>query len=270
MGAWLESLASAPHPPLWLDDTAYSERLLAGGAAPWLDVSAFLSWRQKAQGLLRPDVTSLALGPLIRAWVEANPSLRTSMATQRRVTAPLRALLGEDALRRYIVSVLKALRASSSLPLALVLSSPRRWVAEAHEMAFGEPLAVEEEDTDSASVYLSDFLRSFGECGLDVLLLEEDAASAPAGVEQIDWYQSVVNLARHYRWDVGLRTPRELPGESGLDFLIAPEGAKGVEVGQAFWSGGEAPAVAAGGFRHAVIPPDAEPRAVLERLSDLR
>jgi hypothetical protein len=271
MGTWLALLAEAVRPPLWLDDTAYGARLLAGGSPPWLDVSALVSWRRKVQGLLKPSVSVLDVAPLADAWIDANPSVRQAMSAQRRGTAPLRALLSEEGLRLHIKEVLAGLRASSSAPLALGSPSPRKWIRRAYQTAFAEHLTPGEDETDSAAVYLADFLRVFGESSIDVLLLEDDVETAPADSQQVGWYQSVLNLARHYRWDVGLRVPQVPQGESLLDFLIAARDAKGVEVDAAFWSGGgAAPHVPPGGFRYAAIPVDAEPEAVLERLAKLR
>src|SRR5256885_5582144 len=106
MGAWLALLAETVRPPLWLDDAAYSARLLAGGSPPWLEVSALVSWRRRVQTLLNASVSVLDVAPLADAWIEANPSLRQAMSAQRRVTAPLRVLLGEEGLRLHIKEVL--------------------------------------------------------------------------------------------------------------------------------------------------------------------
>lgn len=42
MGALTERIA-ADRQLLWLDSTAYAAGLLAGGAAPWLDVDGFVA-----------------------------------------------------------------------------------------------------------------------------------------------------------------------------------------------------------------------------------
>lgn len=117
---------------------------------------------------------------------------------------------------------------------------------------------------------MADFLRSFGDSGVDVLLLEEDADSAPCGPGEIDWYGSTVNVARHYGWDVGLQTPKRIGGEGGLDFIVGPGSTRCTEVDPSFWSEGVAPDTPAGGFRYARIPLDAQPQTVLDRLRLLR
>jgi hypothetical protein len=242
-----------------LDDTAYGARLLAGGRVPWLDVSSLVSWRGKVQQLLKSSISVLDLAPLTDAWIEANPSVRQAMMAKRRVAAPLRALLAEEGLRRHIRAVLAALRASSAMPLALRSPAPGQWMLQAYQTAFAEQLTPGKDETDSAAVYLADFFRAFGESGIDVLLLEESGGC-----------QSLLNVARHYRWDVGLRVSQVTQGGSMFDFLIAPQEAQGVELDPAFWSGARAPAVPLGGFIYTTIPVDAQPEAVLERLAQLR
>lgn len=270
MGAWLDRLAAAPRPPLWLDDIAYTERLLANGAAPWLDVAALVSWRRKALTLLRPDVMTLPLAPLTHVWIREHESLQREMSARRRVTAPLRTLLASAELRAHIGASLQALRASASLPLALVIPSPRRWVADAQRMALGESTPADEESSDSASVLIADFLRAFGECGIDVLLLEEGALASPASSGELEWYRSTINVARHYGWDVGLRTSRSIDGSGEVDFVVAPDNPRYLELGEGFWSAGAIPPPVRGGLRLVTIPPNAEPQSVLSRLETLR
>ena len=59
MGAWVKMVVTAPQPPLWIDDTAYTSRLLLGGRSPWLDVAMCMNWRQRAIKLLRPSLAVL-------------------------------------------------------------------------------------------------------------------------------------------------------------------------------------------------------------------
>lgn len=270
MGAWLDRLALAPRPALWLDDVAYAEQLLAGGAVPWLDVASLLSWRRKAIALLRPDINALPLAPMAAAWIQAHEPLRREMAAKRRATAPLKTLLASGGLRAHVGETLRALKASSSLPLALLIPSPRRWVADAQRSVFAEAPPADEDATDSASVLIADFLRAFGESGIDVLLLEEDATSSPANAGELGWYRSTINVARHYGWDVGVRSARSIDGAGDVDFVVSPGSAASPEIDPGFWSGGATPQVATGGFRFAAIPVGADPQTVMERLDTLR
>ena len=271
MAAWLELLAACAEPPLWLDDTAYSGRLLAGGRIPWLDVTGLIGWRLKATALLKPSLAALDVGAIAAAFVAASPAQGAALARERGPTGPLAAMLAAVDLRRHVAEVLKGLRHSFRMPLAIVMPSPRAWPALAYSSAFGERPVIGADETDAASVYMADFLRSFGEAGVDVLLLTDDATTRPRTQEEVDWYQSVLNVGRHYRWDVGLRTP-QVPagGEGGFDFLIAPQAARGVDVGDAFWeTDADRPPAGPGGFLYARVPEDAAPERVLARLARL-
>ena len=77
-------------------------------------------------------------------------------------------------------------------------------------------------------------------------------------------------MARHYRWDIGLKTPLVPEVSLPFDYLIAPAGAAGVEISDSYWrSADPAPSVAAGGFRYGRIPDDLPPEQVLARLAGL-
>jgi hypothetical protein len=269
MGAWLDLLSASPTPPLWLDDTDYSGRLLANGRIPWLDATALIGWRRQAVSLLKPSLAVLDVGRLAAAFSAATPEARPAAAA-RRPTGPLEALLSAAALRRHVAEVVQGLRQSVKLALALVMPSPRAWPDLAYQSAFGATTTVGDDETDEASVCIADFLRSFAEAGVDVLLLTDDPGTRPRDSDAVGLYQSVLNVARHYRWDVGLKTPGVPAGDAGLDFMIAPEGAIGVDLGAAFWeTDGQGPAIAPGGFRYARVPEHAAPERVLARLAGL-
>jgi hypothetical protein len=276
MAAFLDLLSSAPRPILWLESTAYAGRLLANGAIPWLDTGGFVAWQRKAQGLLKSDVTTLPVTEVCAAWIAAHPDLATAMAAKRRAVFPLKTLLGDESLREHLVDLAKGLRASfAQTPLALVLPSPRRWVALAYAQAWTDAnVDVGEDEADSASVYIADFLRAFGDCRIDSLLLEESSSS---GLVDTSSYQTVFNLAAHYRWDVGLRvvsSAGETTTAPGVSYLIAPRVLGAVRTGLAlapeFWSGAPAPPNPHGGFRYVEVPAGAQPETVLDRLATLR
>lgn len=264
---------------LWLDYSAYAGRLLANGTIPWLDAGALIAWQRKAQSLLRSDVLTLPVEAVAAAWLAAHPELATAMAAKRRAVFPLKTLLADEALRTHLVELAKGLRASfGGMPLALVAPSPRRWVALAYGQALpGETVAVGDDEADSASVYVADFLRAFGESGIDALLLTETAETEPTTPEAMACYQSTLNVAAHYRWDSGLYLPAasgHAAGDASLAFLVAPRPVAGVRSGlivpAAFWDGGEAPELPANAFYFAEIPAAATPEKVLERLALLR
>lgn len=262
---------------LWLDDTDYAERLLANGKTPWHDVAEYVAFRRKSQGLLRPDFVVVPLARFAAARVVSDAALREAMAAKKRAVVPARTLLADEALRAHLIELLKGMRAAfGSSPLVLALPSPRAWVGAAYRLAFGADAEVEVggDEADACAMYVAEFLRSFGESGVDGLLLEEGEGEEPVSGEEIGWYQPVLNLAAHYRWDLGLRLPSGAGfagGAEGVQFVIAPTAiagaAHGLALGDEFWNG---EAAAAAMFRYARVPVDAVPERVLERLVTLR
>lgn len=275
MPALLQQLGSGGH-GLWLDYRAYAARLLANGTAPWLEADAAGAWLRKAQSLLKSDVAVLPAADVAEQWLRAHPPLAAAMAAKSRAVFPLKTLLGDEALRAHLVELARVLRALfDKLPLVLAVPSPKRWLTLAHAQAFaGEAPELDADTVDSAAAYVADFLRAFADCGIDGLLLCEDAASAPASAEDLSLYQAVFNVAAHYRWDAGLQLP---PGSSGAagdgpTFVLADQALAGLPTGivvpPAFWTGAGAPP--SGAFRYAEIPAEAQPERVLERLALLR
>lgn len=279
MGLFINLESANSERPLWLDSTAYTARLLEGGQAPWLEIASFLSWQRKAQGLLRSDVIALQAEPVVDALLAMHPALRSAMAAKSRALFPLKTLLAATQLREQLSEMLGGLRACfPGTPLAFVVPSPRRWIALSYRQAFGADADVEAgvDEFDSASVYVADFLRCFSESGLDILLLDEAADTEPASPEDIEWYRPVLNVATHYRWQLGVRLPLATvdPGKiEGIDFFIAPRplaASTGVLTPDTFWTGNPPPACPAGHFRTADIPAEANPELVLDRVAVLR
>ena len=276
MSALTDRLAGS----LWLDYTAYAGRLLAGGSVPWLDVDAASGWMRKAQSLLKSDVAVLPAAAVVSAWLNTHAELTAAMAAKSRAVFALKTLLADEPLRAHLAELARVLRAGlPKLPLLLAIPSPKLWVVQAHAQAHGgNAVEVDADTVDSAAAYIADFLRVFADSGLDGLVLEETAASEPAGADDLALYQPLFNVAAHYRWDVGLRLPGEgrygYEGAAGLAFALGarvlPGLVTGVAVPSGYWSGGDVPARAEGGFRYAEIPAEANPESVLERLAALR
>lgn len=262
---------------LWLDYVDYAGALLAGGGIPWLDVTACAALLRKAQGLLGSDVTGLPLARVCDAWLAAHPGLLEAMGARSRAVYPLKTLLADDQLRSHCVELQQAVRGSvGGTVAALVVPSPRAWVQEAFRQGHGTTTEAGDDEADSAAAYIADFLRVFGEAGVDAVLLEETVDTEPAAAADAQCYAAVLNVARHYRWDAGLRVPagRYAGGESGFAVVIAPAtlpgAASGLALADDFWTGSAVPAPVAGGFRYARIPPRSDPETVLERLALLR
>lgn len=247
-----ERVAGGPR-LLWLDYTDYAGTLLAGGRVPWLDVGALLAWQRKAQALLRSDVVALPVGAVAAAWLGAHPALAAAMAAKSRTVFALKALLADEALRSHMRELAEGLRAGfESAPLALVCAAPRAWAGHAYLQAHGRQAEIDDDAADSAAVQVADFLRVFGESGIDVLMIEE----SDGGAEE----QPVLNVAAHYRWEVVRRDAEALR----FDDIATPA------IPETYWNGGAVQVPGNGGLQYARIPADAQPEAVLDRLARLR
>ena len=262
-------------PGLWIDDYDYAADLLSGGAAPYTDATAYLHWRSKAQGLLRSDVISIPVGRVCGAWLRQDPGLRQEMSAKRRVSAPLRALLGNERLNSHLARIATAIRASfSDRIFVLSCPAPGDWVAEAYGSAFGNMIEPAPDDVDSAAVYISGFLGTFAEIALDGLLLVEGRhSSGDAALRSL--YQPILNKAAHYRWDAGLY-PIEgsaTAASSGMSFAFdvaatPSQSATVLRLDDAFWET-DNPVPEADSY-YLKIPVSSRPEFVIQKLDKLR
>lgn len=283
MAKTLTQLLAGDKPPVWLDFYDYAGALFAGaGGIPWFDDATFAAFHGKAQSLLRSDVVGLPVARIVAALLAARPALAAAMKAKPRPAYPLRRLLEDEALRAAVAALLPPLRAAAGdSPLALVIPSPRQWLAQAYLAAHGTPLAADiaadGDEIDGAAVYVADFLRGFADAGIDLVLLCESNVDGPVSAEALSWYDPVFKTARHYRWQVGLLDPAgRLPaGEAGaLDFLVAPAVGEGMAGGAIlpaeFWRDGAHDAARAGRLSFGEVPVGAVPETVLERIASLR
>ena len=268
----------ADRPLLWLDYADYAAGLLAGGTPPWLNTADCIAWLRKAQGLLQSGVVALPLDVVASAWVSAHADLRQAMAARKKVGYPLRVLLGDAALRGYLVELLNGLRASfGASTLALTCPVPGAWLVQAYRDAFGDAASAEVDDdaVDSASVHIADFLRVFGQSGVDALLLDDSFDAAVVAQSRLALYQPVFNVCGHYRWDAGLLAPEGLEDGKPTDMTFVVTRASTGDLGgfvlvpESFWTEGVL-ADRAGKRLYARIPADGTPEVVLQRLSELR
>lgn len=275
MNRLLARLQPDSPPGLWIDGTDYCVRLF-GSPPPWLDVTAGVAWRRKAQDLLRADVLELDATRIIEAACAVRADLRASMAAKSRAGYALKTLLADEPLRGLLVEWTTALHSAlSHLPLCLCLPSPHAAAGWARRLALGSApgQAPDEDLVDSAALYLADFLRGFASAGVDALLLDEGAGPVPDS-SLLGLYQSVFNVADGYQWAVGIAfvqgaTPAALPAGVGFAIADAPLAVPTVlRVSEMLWDGG-----AAGVFspmRHVRIPAQAQPEQVLQQLKQLR
>lgn len=270
---------------LWLDHQDYSARLLAGGRYPWLETAECVALLRQAHSLLRPGVLALPVADMAAAWLARDAHLREAMAGKaRRAHGPLKELLASPGLRSQAAALATALRAAAAdAVLALVMPSPRDWVAQAlADVGDHAGIAVDEDAVDAGAACIADFLRGFASVGVDAVLMREAAAWAPGEAALwLELAQPVANVAHHYGWAWGLQWPdlsEALPAGPPERFAIVPahaadnggDGLRGIAVPAGFWQTGVAPAAPAGTFDFAQVPADATPETVLARLAPWR
>jgi len=275
--------AGGDSPRLWINFTSYTKKLLLGADEnPWSTPAAYMSYYGQAHGLVKAEVVVLDVWDLFQHWMQEDPEAIPSMAGKRRVTVALRTMLEAYGPRELLAEVITALgnNYGASTPMVLVMPSPRSLLVKAHQAANGEVAEPDEMNVDTASMYVADFLRYFSETDLSGVLLMEDPDLLPENGEELSWYQPIYNVAKHYRWNVGLYLPSadkdyDLPDD--LNFAIAPAGsptadkALGVEITDVLWaSDSDKTLPATNGFYYLSIPADAKPETVLETLETLK
>lgn len=266
---------------VWLKSSAYTRRLLLGaGGDPWASAPEYLAYFSQAQGLLRPDAAVVEVGELFDAWMARHPTVAVELGAKRRLSYPLRKLLEQEAPRQILAEVVEAVIANlrGQTPLVLAMPSPRHWLHHANALAGRGDAELNSDGIEDAAMYMADLLRSVSAYAVGGVLLEEHPADM--GVNDVERYRPLINVARHYRWSLVLR-PRgdaELVSPSPADFdaLISPTArvnasmSSGVDVSAALWAGSALPVLGSGQFYFVEIPAEQHPELVLESLARLR
>jgi len=277
--SYLKSGDSSPR--LWVNFNEYTKKLLLGeGENPWTTPAAYMSFYGQAHGLVKADVVVLDVWDLFQHWMKEDEKAVPSMAEKGRLTYALKTMLEAFAPRELLAEVITAVSNNygGSTPIVLVVPSPRSLLVKAHKAATGKDAEPEEMAIDTAGMYLADFLRYFSETDLSGVLLVEDENLMPSSTEELSWYQPVINIAKHYRWTVGVQLPFSDDGFNVPDdvgFAITPVGSAvsantlGVDISEPLWSGGDV-AGKSDGFYYFSIPADAKPESVLETISSLK
>ena len=277
MAMLLDRLRAGGPPIAWIDSNDYASALLGSGTVPWRDGAAAIALLRKAQALIKSDVIAMPVGAIAVDWLTAQPGLVQAMGAKERAWFPIKTLLADEALRTHLAELAASLRAVfAGKPLALVLPGPQQWAQAACRYAFAAQVpAVDADDAERAAVYTADFLRIFGEQGVDVLLV--DMAGEPVGeAAPAEVLRPIFNVGVHYRWDTGVRTrlPADTQGNAPAPaFAVASvplDCPTGIELDGGFWDSGTLPALRAGDFHYACIPAAAQPERVLERIAALR
>lgn len=268
---------------IWLKSSAYAQRLLLGEAGdPWSGASQYLAFFSQAQGLLKPDVAVLEVGELFDSWVGRNPGLREELAGKKRLSFAPRKLLEQAGPRQILAEVGVAVLANlrGQVPLVLSMPSPRAWAIRANALAGRDCEELADDLVEDVAMYVADLMRSVSALAVGGVMLEENQAEGHFGAVQVELYRPIINVAKHYRWALGLRTgAAEIAGNEALDefnwFLSKRASLRagvplGVDVSEVLWRGAPLPELRPGQFYFVEIPRDASPELVLDNLARLR
>ena len=257
----VKSLLTAPpsgrRRPLLIDDTDYSTTVIRQGTPiPWTDTTLAAGHFGQVRALLDPDALWIDVRRLLAAHTDARPDVVAAMGARSRTGYPLRTLLAEETVLAATVEMAATAAKTSRRQLVLQVPSPAVWLATAHETA-GNPLdGVDADRSDSASMYLAEWLGRLGSLPVALVLL--DARGGPVA-EELASYTAVANVASHFDWslamwrDSGIETA---PGDPALAVLPG-----------AFWTGGAE--IPDADVLLTAIPAAASPEFVLDQLSKL-
>ena len=267
-------------PRLWVNFNKYAKNLLLGSDAnPWTTPASYLSFYTQAHALVKAEVVLIDIWDLFHHWMEDDENAIKSMSEKSRATFASKVLLEAYAPRELLAEVLIAMNDNygNSVPIVLVIPSPRSLLARSHQAATKNDLEPTEMSVDTVSMYMADFLRYYSETNLSGILLVEDEKLLPLSAEEIAWYQPVLNVAKHYRWSVGLQLPFQNEGFNApdeIDFTIIPEqsaacsNSLGVDISHSLWASSDTKENT--GFNYFTIPEDINPETVLETLSTIK
>ena len=179
--ASLDAPPSGRFRPVWFDAVAYGRaRLLGGGDLPWQAPAELTSFFGKTQAMFGSDAVLADVADVFAQRAAADQALRAAMAARSRPGYALRTLLGDERARADAADAVGALAATKgAVPLVLTVPAPGRWLAAAAAQAHPGPAPPEAGQAETAAMYSADFLRTFGDAGVDGLLLDE--GPVPAG-----------------------------------------------------------------------------------------
>jgi hypothetical protein len=274
----LDAAPSGRSRAVWFDSLAYCrERLLSREPVPWRSPGDLTAFFGKAQGMFRSDALLMDLADLYAQLVADDDELRSAMAARTRPGYALRVLLADEQARAVAREAVSAVAATAGLvPVVLSLPSPSHWLTITAKQA-GQDLAPPDADrADTAAMYVADFLRTFAGSGVDGLLLDE--GPTPAGdLVDPEAYRSVLNVADHYAWPVVVRSDTTSAWPHGAVAGVAawlgtvavgqPIARWGLVAGRDFWTGQDR--TTEGDLVFAVVPADADPEAVMQRVRAL-
>jgi hypothetical protein len=267
--------------PIWFDAAAYGRaRLIGGSDLPWQAPAELTAFFGKTQAMFGSDAILADVADVFAQRAAADQALRAAMGARSRPGYALRTLLADERARAIAAEAVGALAATKgTVPLVLTVPAPGRWLAAAAEQAHPGSAPPDSGQAETAAMYSADFLRTFGDTGVNGLLIDE--GRMPAGeLVHPEAYRPVLNVAEHYEWPVLIRTDAAAAWPHGpVPGVLAwigsappaaasePLGRWGVVAGPEFWADADPPADAE--LVLAEVPAQAEPEAVMKRVRAL-
>ena len=192
---WFGSISWAYCSNLFVDDQPLS----------WGNGSDFDGFIRKSDALLNPGVNCLPLADFLEWVLEAMPNLKTKMAEKSRTGYALKTLLRNDELRKVLLQALRiAGDALPNKPLVLAVPAPRTLMIWAYRRAHGKtPETMGIDQSDSAAVYLSDFVSCLGQTDLSAIVVDEKNWDQEGWREESTIYPPLRNVTGYQQWSLG-------------------------------------------------------------------
>jgi len=241
-----------------------SSVILRGRAVPWDNAVEYCAYFSQAQGLLRPDTALLDLSRLYDHLATGNTRLEAAMAGRSRTGYALRTLLADEGTTKSVQEFATVFAQTARQPVVLRIPSPMNWLLATH--AFGGAADVAElsaDDAENASMYVSDWLRSFTKLPIAGVLLD-DRCHKDGGTHvsvPLETYSPIANVTGNYRWTLGQLDGRQVK--------LHAETAEGGYIPDTFWHGAQI-ALPDTDFFYAEVPVSARPEDVLARLESFK
>jgi hypothetical protein len=238
--------------------------ILRGHAVPWDNATAYAAFFAQAQGLLKPDVALLDLKRLYDHLTAGHTRLEMAMGGKSRTGYALRTLLADNDTNKAVLEFATVFAQTARQPVVLRIPSPMEWlIATNHFRGAGNLSELVADDAENASMYVSDWLRSFAALPVAGLLLDNRAPDGGLGGVPValEAYTPIANVTSNYRWTLG-----QLDDEK---VHLQADTAVGGYVPGSFWLDPDVELPSAD-FYVAEIPSAARPEDVLLRLDALR
>lgn len=284
-------IVSENNKSIWINFVYYAKRLYTSseGSDFWINPDTFISVYSQGQGLLRSDVLSIPVGEIYFNYLQQEQEVIHSWFG-RKLTFAQKKLLALEEPRHFLVSVITGLQNlfQGAKPLVLVLPSPQKWLYFLKSLIDQEnSQMISDYEIEAVSMYLAEYLRGLSTLGLSAIVIEESDSPSIEILEALTYYQPMLNVANHYKWQVGMNLKEVSENveilKDKVDFLLLENSnvtqitslwEQGIRSGggldKAFWLQNSSLAFTKRGLLYGEIPRETEPEEVLNKLKSLR